>query len=373
MNGVGQLGKTDSDKLTDPITLEEVEESIKQSASNKSPGLDGLTAEFYKTLSDFIAPELVSVFNDQLQRKQIIESNRHGATRLISKVKGIPLVTELRPITLLNQDYKILTRILSKRLTSVLGTVCKSVQSCSVPGVSICTSASNLISTIEGVVRNNSTAALLSLDMFKAYDRVNLRYLEKVMESMKIPKEFIEWILALHHNADTCLLLTFTTRFIPILFSIRQGDPLAMTLFLLYIEPLLLRLQEVSSGVILQARLVNSVKAPLIDDVKEKLDGYVDDTEVMCSKDEDFIAVDKCVGRFEKLSGAILNRSKKSIVLGLGAWKERTSWPLSWLKTVTETTVFGFILHNDYSEILERNWASQFAKFRNSLFSGYQG
>ena len=39
----------------------------------------------------------------------MVESDQNGATRLTSKVDGIPAVFELRPITLLmNADYKIL-------------------------------------------------------------------------------------------------------------------------------------------------------------------------------------------------------------------------------------------------------------------------
>ena len=84
-----------------------------------------------------------------------------------------------------------------------------------------------------------------------------------------------------------------------------------MVLFILYIEPLLLRLEEVCSGVILTARLEKKMRAPLVDGVKEDLEGFVDDTEIICSSDADFIAVDECVAKFEKISGAILNRSTK--------------------------------------------------------------
>ena len=149
------------------------------------------------------APVLVEVFNDQLSRFQLIESNKHGATRLISKVDGIPLVSELRPLTLLNSDYKFLSGILAKQLNSVLGSQCNSSQSCSVPGANICTTATNIISTIEGIVRNNCNAALLSLELFKAFDRTSMVFLEEVMRNMKIPEVFIQWILLLYKDADT--------------------------------------------------------------------------------------------------------------------------------------------------------------------------
>ena len=181
-----------------------------------------------------MAPILVEVFNSQLLTDKLLDSNKHGATRLISKVDGIPLASELRPVTLLNHDYKLLTKILAKRLTGILGTICKSVQSCSVPGANICTSASNIISTIEAVARSTSAAAIVSLDFFKAYDRVCLKYLKQVMKAMKIPDIFIDWILLLHRDADTSLLLDFITKPISILFSVRQGDPLSMVLYIIY-------------------------------------------------------------------------------------------------------------------------------------------
>ena len=127
---------------------------------------------FLKELDNWIpiviAPILVEVFNDQLHNLNLLESNKHGATRLVSKVDGIPLVTELRPITLLNVDYKVMTGILSKRIFKILHKVIRSPQSCGVLGANICTSACNLISLIEAVEKSGKPAAILSLDLFKA-------------------------------------------------------------------------------------------------------------------------------------------------------------------------------------------------------------
>ena len=87
----------------------------------KSPGLDGLTAEFYKKVGPVINPELLKVLNCQLDRLKLIESDKDGATRLCPKVDTIPRVDQLRPITLLQLDYKILTKIVTSRLLKVMG------------------------------------------------------------------------------------------------------------------------------------------------------------------------------------------------------------------------------------------------------------
>ncbi|MCP3679995.1 MAG: hypothetical protein GY782_06940, partial [Gammaproteobacteria bacterium] len=209
---------------------------------------------------DLLGADLVEVINDQLARLVLIESDLVGAMRLISKVEGIPLITELRPITLLNTSYKLLSRILSRRLARLLGTLLKSAQSCMKPGANICNSAVNLISTVEGIARQlKGKGAIFSLDLFKVYDRVNLDYLQEVMRAMNIPEVFISWVLLLHDGATTRLLLDFISGPIDLTFSVRQGDPIAMILFLIYVGPLLLRMEEETKGVSLAARQVREI------------------------------------------------------------------------------------------------------------------
>ena len=109
--------------------MEELEEAVKQLQNHKAPGLDGLPAEFYKKTMEVIQGDLLDIINCQLDRVKILESDRHGATRLGPKVEGV----QLRPITLLCLDYKILSKILTNRLLGVMGEVVKSWHSCSVP------------------------------------------------------------------------------------------------------------------------------------------------------------------------------------------------------------------------------------------------
>ena len=90
-------------------------------ARNKSPGLDGLPYELYQATWEVIGMDFVQVLQCQLDRIRLVESNRHGATRLTSKVEGIPSVFELRPITLLNCDYKILSKCFVGVMNPVMG------------------------------------------------------------------------------------------------------------------------------------------------------------------------------------------------------------------------------------------------------------
>ena len=119
-----------------------------------------------------IKEDLLEIYKCQLNRKKLIKSNCEGVTRLAPKVDGVPTVEELRPITLLNSDYKILAKWFVMRMKPVLPKVIKSGQLCTIGGKNILFGISNIISSILEVKRRKSQACLLTLDFFKAYDRV---------------------------------------------------------------------------------------------------------------------------------------------------------------------------------------------------------
>ena len=83
-----------------------------------------------------------------MDRELLPASNTKGLTRLISKVAPqVPRVTELRPITRLNVDYKLLASCLAKRMRKVMPQVIQSRQ-LATPGKDIMEGAHNLLSTI---------------------------------------------------------------------------------------------------------------------------------------------------------------------------------------------------------------------------------
>ena len=135
LSNLSQLTQESQNSLEMPLTLDEVSEVVKSCQNGKSPGLDGLTYEFYKKTWPIIGASFTMVLQNQLDRARIMESSRHGATRLISKVEGVPDVTELRPITLLQVDYRLLSKCLAMRLHAVMPEVVDPRQlGTSVPG-----------------------------------------------------------------------------------------------------------------------------------------------------------------------------------------------------------------------------------------------
>ena len=357
LTGLGKLSAESQTKVARDLTFAEVEYIIvNECDNNKSPGLDGLPYEFYKATWDIIGQDFVSVLQVELARFDLIDSDKHGATRLASKVDGVPAVSELRPITLLNCDYKILAKCFVRRLTPVMCEVILSGQLCSNGNKNILFGVSNVISSIDYINMHRVPAYMATYDMYKAYDRVMLKYLVKVLEAMRFPDKFVRWILMLHDGATTRFILSFLTDPIQVLFSIRQGDPLSMILYIIYIEPLLMMIKRSTRG--LHVSLIS-----------QRDEDYCDDVNFLGEKVEDLIIINEIFSNFEKISGAILSRTQKSKIMGLGSWRGKVDWPLLWMRVVTMIKIFGFQVTPVYRQTLEISWDTCFTGFNKTIMS----
>lgn len=129
---------TDSDSLCAPVTMRELENTLKIMKQTTAPGPDGIITGFYKTFLKEIGDTLLEMINNFIINKHKPASFNIGHVTLILKEGGDPTETgSWRPITLLNTDYKIVTTLLSKRLTKLLPYIITPYQASSVPGRSI--------------------------------------------------------------------------------------------------------------------------------------------------------------------------------------------------------------------------------------------
>lgn len=124
------ISRDDSNLCDSEITLLEVNNSIIELKNNKSPGTDGLTAEFYKQFSEELSPFLLKVFEESIQNETLPPTLTQGLITLIPKPKkDLLLIDNWHPVSLLNNDYNILAIIFAKKLKSVLNSVIDETQS----------------------------------------------------------------------------------------------------------------------------------------------------------------------------------------------------------------------------------------------------
>ena len=122
-----KIKEEEFEDLTADITEDEVWMIIKESPLNKSPGIDGFTTEFYQEFWPVLKKYILASFKTSLEKGFLSTTQRRGVISMIPKQgKDLDKLKNWRPITLLNQDYKILAKVLANRckklMPSIIGT-----------------------------------------------------------------------------------------------------------------------------------------------------------------------------------------------------------------------------------------------------------
>ena len=112
-----RLNQEDMETRNRPITSTETETMIKNLPTNKSPGPDGFTGEFYQTFREVVTPILLKLLQNIAEGGTLPYSFYEATITLIPKPeKDITKKENYRPISLMNTDAKILNKILTNRI-----------------------------------------------------------------------------------------------------------------------------------------------------------------------------------------------------------------------------------------------------------------
>ena len=128
---------TDSEKASCEgiISCNEAKEEVSKMAKNKTPGNDALTVEFYETFWPLISKFMVDSFNAAYSDQCMSVSQNQGVIKVIPKPNKDKLIlSNWRPITLINVDAKILSKCLAKKIYKVIGNLINSQQTAFVNG-----------------------------------------------------------------------------------------------------------------------------------------------------------------------------------------------------------------------------------------------
>ncbi|CAM2099646.1 unnamed protein product [Caretta caretta] len=161
------------DRLDLPLTLAEFSEALCRMPTNKSPGMDGLTVEFYPMFWDILGSDLVTVWAKSLQSGILPLSCRRAVFALLPKKWDLRDLRNWRPVSLLSMDYKVVAKAILLWLESVLVDVVHPDQTYTVPCCSIFDNLYLVQDLLELGCTNGLSFTLLSLDQEKAVDRVD--------------------------------------------------------------------------------------------------------------------------------------------------------------------------------------------------------
>ena len=169
---------------------------IQNNEPGKSPGTDGLPAEFYKVFWKDVSPFLIRCLNKSYQRRGII-------SLIPKKDKALQELKNWRPITLLNCDYKIASKAIASRLKAVLQNLVDNDQTGFLKGRSIAENIC-LINNVISYTESNIPGLLLFVDFEKAFDTIEWAFVEKTLHHFGFGSSLIKWINLFYRDIQSC-------------------------------------------------------------------------------------------------------------------------------------------------------------------------
>ena len=147
----------------------------------------------------------MSVLNFSIASQRMPISCPRGVITLLPKKGDLLDISNWRPVSLLNTDYKIFAKILANRLKTVIDTIVHPDQSYSVPGRDIHDNMNLIKDALMYANSCNIPLAVLNLDQKKAFDNVDHQYLFKVLKTMGFGECFISYLKMLYNDSQSLL------------------------------------------------------------------------------------------------------------------------------------------------------------------------
>ena len=315
-----RLKDTDAAYINLQISETQTGRALHLSKNGSATGMDGCPYELWKKLrsrhehdseagkpSFDVVKTLTLVFRD-IQTNGVEKNSCFALGWMcpIYKKKDRTEISNYRPITLLNTDYKILTKVLALQLKDHIESLVHRDQAGFIPKRSIFDHIRLANIIIDYAEVTEMDGAIVALDQEKAYDKIRHEYLWDTLKAFNLPDTFVNTIKSLYHNAMTQVAINgFFSEPYRVTRGIRQGDPLSCSIFDLAIEPLACAIRK---DVNFKGITVPGIEEPL------KAKFFADDTSVYMSKSDKFDFIKMLLGDWCRVSGAKFNLEKTEVV-----------------------------------------------------------
>ena len=278
---------------------------------NKAPGSNGMIGLFYMSYGPIVKESVVNSVQSFFRGGFLLKEFNHTNIALIPKIDNPHLVHYFRPISLINFNYIIISKILSNRFKPILHKIISPTQSAFLKGRSIHDNTILAHEVFHSMKQKKGNGGLmaLKLDMEKAFDSMEWEFLLKILELLGFNSTWTHWIRQCITTSSFSILLdgAHFGKFSPSR-GLRQGDPLSHFLFILGVE-ILSRLieREESLGLIHGIKMARM--CPLISHLL-----FVDDVIIFSKANpSEARAILRCLNTYSTWSGQHINMSKSAI------------------------------------------------------------
>ncbi|KAL9666794.1 hypothetical protein QQ045_001135 [Rhodiola kirilowii] len=310
-----KLNNETSQQFSAPFTATEIQEATFQLGSTKAPGLDGFSALFYQKSWEIVKGEVLHFALNFLNGGELDPEVNETLITLVPKVKNPVCFNDFRPISLVNVAMKIITKAMANRIKKVLGLLISVSQSAFVPGRLISDNillAHELMHFIKTRQKGGAEYCSIKLDMRKAYDRVDWKYLEQMQLRVGFSADWVDKVMKCVRS------VSYRVRVNGLISDnshpergLRQGDPLSPYLFVLCTEWLARSLEEQQEQCLIRGVKVSRT-APMVTNLM-----FADDSILFVRAEvDDIMRLKSTLVKYEELSGQQINLNKSEICVG---------------------------------------------------------
>ena len=266
-----------------------------------------------------------------------------------------------RPITLLNYDYKIMAAVLAARVQKVIGEIVHENQTGYIKGRLAASNVRLTKDIIEYFTKNGQSGAIMLVDFSKAFDVLDIQFLNSCLEKFNFGESFRKWISVLHTNISSSVLVNgWISKRFDVERGIRQGCPLSALLFILAAELMANKVRK--NNIIKPIEMVGY-------DLKLKLLQYADDTLFFVPDETSLNGILHELNQFGEVAGPRITKEKTAMI-----WLGDTdrSWnlenhDLKW--SHKPIRYLGHYIYFNNNEALKMDWEQKLIKLRKILDS----
>lgn len=311
-----KVSGTTNDFLTAEPTEQEIKKALFDINPDKAPGPDGMTSRIFQRFWNIMHKDIIRLVQDFFIDGNFDPKLNQTNICLIPKKERPREMTEFRPISLCNVSYKIISKLLSKRLKRVLPDLISETQSAFVARRLITDNillAQENFHALRTNIRAREDFMAIKTDMSKAYDRVEWSFIRTLLLRLGFAEKLVDLLMFCVTSVSYQVLINGEPRGkITPTRGLRQGDPLSPFLFVLCTEALISLLKGAEE----EKRILGLRVARASPRISHLL--FADDSLFFCKADvkqcKEILDILFCYGN---ASGQQLNAAKSSIIF----WK----------------------------------------------------
>lgn len=244
------------------ISYDEIKLAFSQSKNNKTPGEDDITTEMLKYGGENLLKCIKNILDKCIYEEKIPKSWENANVILLHKKGDNTKLDNYRPISLLSHFYKLLTKVITNRISTKLDFYQPSEQAGFRAGYSTIDHIQTLRSLIEKSAEYKFSLHLAFVDYEKAFDSIEWSAVTEALHNARVDSRYANLLSNIYQNATLSVKIddNVKTKKIPVNRGVRQGDTISPKLFTLALEDIFKKLKWDHKGININGRMLNHLR-----------------------------------------------------------------------------------------------------------------